>query len=203
MIGDFVYTKPRTLAEALQALRDEGSYLLAGGTDLLVQIRSGRHSPRVLVDLKGIEELYGIEEIGDFIRIGPLTTINQILNSSLLKPYTALLDGAGVLGCYEIRHRATAGGNICNASPSGDVLIPLLLYEPVLVVEGFANGRREIPIEKFFAGAAKTVLARDEILTGILLPKSDNCKSLYRRKSRVKGMDLSSISMGLSTRLLC
>jgi len=196
--GEFSYLKPQNLIDAHQALKGEGAHLLAGGTDLLVQIRSGKRNPRVLVDLKGLEELNGIEDRGDFIRVGSLTTINQILDSELLKAYSALLDGARVLGCCEIRHRATIGGNICNASPSGDVLIPLLLFEPVLVIQNFDNGKREVPMGNFFEGTGKTMLAQGEILTEILLPKVPGRKSLYRKKSRVKGMDLSSISLALS-----
>jgi len=186
------------MEEALQSLSTEGSYPLAGGTDLLVQIRSGKLNPRVLVDLKGLAVLQGIAEEGDYIRIGPLATINRLLDSSLLKPYTALLEGAGLLGCHEIRHRATVGGNLCNASPSGDVLIPLLLFDPILVLQGPGGGKREIPMEQFYSGPGKTILAGGELLTAVLLPRPDRCKSLYRRKSRIKGMDLSSISMGLS-----
>jgi len=196
MIGQFNYTRPHTIDEALEVLAGEGACPLAGGTDLLIQIRNGKRDPRVLVDLKGIAELKNVEDVGDYIRIGPLVTINQILKSELLSAYTALLNGAAVLGCHEIRNRATVGGNICNASPSGDVLIPLLLFDPLLVVRG-RGGQREIPMEDFFTGAGKTILAQGEILTDILLPKVGDCKSVYRRKSRIKGMDLSSISMGL------
>lgn len=198
MIGGFTYTRPQTLEEALQSLTTEGSYPLAGGTDLLVQIKSGKLNPRVLVDLKRLAVLQGISGESDIIRIGPLTTINQLLDSALLKPYTALLDGAGLLGCHEIRHRATVGGNLCNASPSGDVLTPMLLFDPILVLQGSGGGKREIPMEQFYRGPGKTILAEGELLTAVLLPRLDHCKSLYRRKSRIKGMDLSSISMGLS-----
>lgn len=186
------------MEEALQSLSTEGSYPLAGGTDLLVQIRSGKLNPRVLVDLKGLTVLHEITGESDYIRIGPLVTINRLLESSLLKPYAALMEGAGLLGCHEIRHRATVGGNLCNASPSGDVLMPLLLFDPVLVLQAPGGGKREIPMEQFYSGPGKTTLAGGELLTAILLPRPDRSKSLYRRKSRIKGMDLSSISMGLS-----
>jgi CO/xanthine dehydrogenase FAD-binding subunit len=198
MIGEFTYSRPQTMEEALQSLSTEGSYPLAGGTDLLVQIRSGKLNPRVLVDLKGLAVLHEITGESDYIRIGPLATINRLLESSLLKPYAALMEGAGLLGCHEIRHRATVGGNLCNASPSGDVLMPLLLFDPVLVLQGPGGGKREIPMEQFYSGPGKTTLAGGELLTAILLPRPDRSKSLYRRKSRIKGMDLSSISMGLS-----
>jgi CO/xanthine dehydrogenase FAD-binding subunit len=198
MIGEFTYSRPQTMEEALQSLSTEGSYPLAGGTDLLVQIRSGKLNPRVLVDLKGLTVLHEITGESDYIRIGPLVTINRLLESSLLKPYAALMEGAGLLGCHEIRHRATVGGNLCNASPSGDVLMPLLLFDPVLVLQAPGGGKREIPMEQFYSGPGKTTLTGGELLTAILLPRPDRRKSLYRRKSRIKGMDLSSISMGLS-----
>lgn len=198
MVGRFTYARPKTLSEALDALAAEGAIPLAGGTDLLVQIRSGALNPQVIIDIKGLDELYGIEEQGDQVRIGPLTTINDLLGNSLLEPYTALLDGAKVLGCHEIRNRATIGGNICNASSSGDVLIPLLLFDPVLVIQGPQGENRKVFMEDFFTGPGKTILNKGEILTGIFLPRKTAGKSLYRRKSRVKGMDLSTISMGLS-----
>ena len=199
-MGNYSYHKPKTLCDALTFLNNDGSYVLAGGTDLLVHIHSDKIRPNEIIDIKGLNDLKGINDTGDYIRVGPLTTVNELLEHTLIKPYKALLDGCAVLGCHEIRHRATIGGNICNASPSGDTLIPLLLFEPKLIIKGFES-KREINIQDFFAGTGKTILNKGELLTDILLPLlPKGFMSLYRRKTRVKGMDLSSIGMALSAK---
>jgi carbon-monoxide dehydrogenase medium subunit len=197
MIGSFSYFRPKNIIDAAKALALDGAFSLAGGTDILVNIRNGKLDPTLLVDLKGLKELYGIEDQGENIRLGPLTTMNQVVESPLLSQFTALQEGAKVLGCHGIRNRATIGGNICNASPSGDGLIPLLIFDPILVIKGL-NGERKLSIGDFYKEKGKTALTKGEILTDVLIPKRENCKSIYKRKTRVKGMDLSSIGLGIS-----
>ncbi|MGB9839085.1 FAD binding domain-containing protein, partial [Thermovenabulum sp.] len=145
---NFDYIKPNTLTDALEYLEKENAMVLAGGTDVVVNLKSGKINPSFLIDIKGLKELKGIEKIDGGIFIGALTTVDEIKNSPLLSRYRALVEGAGVLGCLEIRYRATIGGNICNGSPSADTVPGLLVYNAKVEIIS-KNGSRIIPLENF------------------------------------------------------
>lgn len=197
MLGDFRYVKPATVAEALDYIAEPGSIVLAGGTDLLLKLRSGRLRPRLVVDIKAIGQFRGIERQADgSLRIGALTSVQEVAASSLAAGYQALAEGARVLGCLEIRHRATVGGNICNASPGADTVPGLLLYDAQAVVIGKA-GQRVMPVWELLAGPGKVNL-QGELLQAILLPPpADGAQSRYYRRSRVKGMDLAGVGVAV------
>lgn len=194
--GDFSYQKPQSLAELFDIMQD-GSALLAGGTDLLIALRADKISASSVIDIKAIPELKGIYDEDDRVFIGSAETFQAILDSSLLQPYGALIGGVSYIGCYEIRQRATIGGNICNASPSADAVPGLLLYDAEVVVASKKGTRRE-PLADFLLGNGKVNLAGGEVLQGILLPRTEaGSQSLFFRTSRVKGMDLSGVSVSV------
>jgi CO/xanthine dehydrogenase FAD-binding subunit len=195
----FKYEKPATLTRLFELLKEDGVKLLAGGTDIVPLMREGRLSPQLLADIKGIEEFRGVHQHGDGIFIGATEPIEAVVRHPLTQSYTAFVEGAGNLGCPEIRWRATVGGNICNASPSADSVPGLLLYDASVILVS-ENGQRETPLEGFLLGPGKTDLQPGEVLKGILLKTPAlGSQSRYYRRTRVKGMDLS----GLSAAIYC
>lgn len=196
MFSRFDFSAPETLNEAFTVLsRNENARILAGGTDLVVNIRSGKIKPSVVVDLKKIKWLSGVAKTDKGIEIGPLTTMNELAASPLLKgPYSILSYAAKIMGCYEIRNRATVGGNIINASPGAETLTPLTALHASVQVES-NNNKKLVPLHKFVTGPNNTVLARGEIVTKIILPfYPQDTVGYYMRRQRVKGMDLASVN---------
>lgn len=197
MIPNALYIKPKTLEEAFSFLEKEGSVALAGGTDVVVNLREEKLNPELIVDLKGLEELKGIRETPEGIWIGALEPVQKVVEHPLIKPYTALVEGAGSIGCLEIRYRATIGGNICNGSPSADSVPGLLLYDAKVVIAS-KIGERTVSLESILLGPGKVDLKKGEILKGVILPKvKEGSKSKYYRRTRVKGMDLSGVSVAV------
>ena len=170
---EFQYFKPDNLLEAisLAAQFKSGSSLLAGGTDLVVQMKRGIKSPTCVINLKGISELNGITfslEKGLFI--GPLVTHNTLGEHPIIcEKYSLLAEAARLIGTYQVRERGTIGGNICNGSPAADTIPPLLCLGAKLKL--LKSGKETIMgIEDFFEGPQKTKLGPDEILTEIQVP---------------------------------
>lgn len=197
MIPNVEYIRPKTLEAALEYMKKDGSVALAGGTDVVVNMREEKLLPEILVDLKGLEELKGIRRIPEGTWIGALEPVQKVVENPLIAPYTALVEGAGSIGCLEIRYRATIGGNICNGSPSADSLPGLLVYDAMAVIAS-DTGERKVSLESLLLGPGKVDLKKDEILKGIILPEVKDCfKSKYYRRTRVKGMDLSGVSVAV------
>ena len=192
------YERPATVehAAALLAAADGRARVLAGGTDLLVSIRSGESSPTLIVDIKGIP---GMNEIrwtpGGDLRIGAAVEVRRIYEETrILHTYAALAEGAGSIGSLQIRNRATMGGNLANASPCMDTAPPLLVLGARLQVVGSA-GEREIPLDAFFVGVKKTVLEPDEILASILVPCAPvGLRSAFEKIKRIHGHDLALVN---------
>jgi len=196
MFSRFDYFAPQTLSEAFTALnRNENACILAGGTDVIVNVRSGKIKPAVVVDLKKIEWLSGVAKTDKGIEIGPLTTMNELAESPLIKgPYSLLSYAAKIMGCYEIRNRATVGGNIINASPGAETFTPLTALHASVEVSS-NNNKKLIPLHKFVTGPNNTALARGEIVTKIIIPfYPQDTAGYYMRRQRVKGMDLASVN---------
>jgi CO/xanthine dehydrogenase FAD-binding subunit len=194
--ASFAYHRPTTLTEALE-LKAQGALCLAGGTDVLVKLREEKIAPSALVDLKAIEEMRGIRTEGEGLFVGAATPIQDLVEHPALAPYQALVEGGGVLGCYEIRNRATIGGNICNASASADTLPGLLVHNASVRVASLA-GTRTMPLGEFLLDLGTVALKEDEVLLGLVLPTPPpDAKSRFARASRVKGMDLAGINVAL------
>lgn len=199
MLRPFDYIRPANLDEATAYLREEGSVALAGGTDLLLEIRNGDVKAKKVIDLKGLPELRGIKETENGeLRVGAVTTMRELaLHAGILTRYPALWKAASVMGCYEIRGRATIGGNICNASPGADTGPALLVHKAKILVHG-PHGQRLLPIDEFFTGPGRTALQPGEVLAAVLLPApTPGTTSAYLRRSRIQGMDLASIGLAM------
>ena len=200
MLIPFDYIKFDNIKNASSFLKehDGEAHILAGGTDVIIKVRARKIKPKYLVDIKGIKDLKGIKKVDDKVIIGALTTVNEIVENEYIEDYFPVLkEGAATLGDYEIRNRATIGGNICNASPSADTVLPLLVYNARIKVAS-CEGEREEDLDKFFKGPGKVNLAPGEILKEIILdiPKVPT-KGRFFRVSRVDGMDLASLNMAI------
>jgi len=196
----FEYQKVYTLQEALNvASASKGTAaFLAGGTDLLVQIKEGKKQPRCVIDVKGIEEVGRLTLSRDEISIGALTSIRALETSPpVLEKVPLLGQAAAKLGSIQIRHRATVGGNLCNASPSADTAPALLALEARVEICG-NTGVRVVDLEKFFLGPGATVLGDGEILTRLKIPLT--CKrrgSVYYKLSTRNAMDLAFVGVAI------
>jgi len=199
MLRPFDYFHPNDMAETLTLLdQEDETSVLAGGTDLLVKMRRGSIRPPVVVDIKGLEECQGIRWEGDRLSLGSLTTFNDLLRSQEVhKHFPLLIDAARVMGCYEVRERATLGGNVVNASPGAESGSPLAVLEAQVVLKG-RRGERQMSIGHFWQGVGKTDLAPGELLVRIVIPRlPEGSRSTYLRRSRVQGMDLASVNVAV------
>lgn len=165
------YHLPRSLDEVL-ALLNSSSRPIAGGTDLVVQMRSRRRRLDSLVDLSRILELQGIrEENGDLV-IGAMTTHTDICQSPLVRRrFPLLAEIAGQVGSIQIQNAGTVGGNLANASPAADVALGLLALDARARVIG-PHGRREFSMDEFFVGPGSVALGEQELLLEVVVPAS-------------------------------
>jgi carbon-monoxide dehydrogenase medium subunit len=197
----FSYHKPKDVGEAIALLSKYGgkASVLAGGTDLLVELKKRLKVPSHIIDIKGIPSLDRITvEPEGHLRIGSLVTM------ATLSTHPALVNGLGVLsmaasklGSWQVRNRATLGGNICNASPSGETLPALLCLNAQLKLEG-TGGERVVPVEDFFLGPGESAAAIGEILTEIVIPPPpDKSDGLYKKLALRRAMDLAVIGVAV------
>lgn len=188
----FDYLAPRSLAEAVAMLAAHPEATpLAGGTNVLVQLKEGRRDVETLLSLRRLPELHQITH-GAGVRIGAGVTMVQIAADARLRAdYTALATAAGLLGSVQTRNMATVGGNLCNASPSADTAPPLLALGAKVVIAG-ADGEREMALSDFFVGRGQTALAAGELLREIVLPAlAPRSGSAYVRHIPRAAMDIS------------
>lgn len=172
-LPQFDYVAPATIEEALQALAAGGTRarILAGGTDLLLQLRERAVQADRLIDIGGLAALRGIApNPGGGIAIGACTRIAELERSAPLRErYRALHQAAHELGSTQIRFMATLGGNACNASPAAETPPPLIALGATVTLAS-ARGRRSLALEEFVRGARQTALAQDELLERFDLP---------------------------------
>lgn len=170
-MNEFEYVRPTTLEEACAALAAPGARPLAGGTDLIVQLRERRREADRVVDLKHIKELAAITDLdGGGLSLGAAATATQLAaDARISKRYPALLASLGMIGSRQVQNRASLGGNICNAAPSADAVPPLIGYGAQGLIVG-PGGSRRLAIEDMFAGPGRTTLADGEVLIAIELP---------------------------------
>lgn len=192
-IPRFSLHRPHTLKEALGLLDElEDSMPIAGGTDLLIDLREGACKAKHLVDLGLIKELRYAREAEDMIRIGSMTTHAQLVTSELVKEKAPVLsEAASSVGSVQIRNAATVGGNLCNASPGADTAPPLLVLGAEVEVAS-AEGSRSMPLSEFFTGPKRNSLAPGELLTTVRFPvPPTGSGASFRKLGRRKGCTLS------------
>jgi CO/xanthine dehydrogenase FAD-binding subunit len=195
---------PAHLDEALDILESEGgkARVLAGGTDLCVQMRAGFKEPDVLVAITEIQELRGMEERNGEIRLGALTTHGEITNSELLsRTARPLVEAAAMVGSVQIRNVGTLGGNIANASPAGDTLPVLYILDAFLVIRK-KGAERQVSVDDFITGPGETILDPGEIITEVrFAPLSPGENGCYDKIGRRKALSVAVVSVALRYRL--
>lgn len=193
------YFAPDSIDGALRVLTEHPrAHLLAGGTDLLNDLRHGVIEPGDVVDLAGVAELGGLVEEQDGIRIGATVTMRELLAAPLGARLRALREAADLLGGRQIQAAATLGGNLCQGSPAAEVSTALLVHGAVIEVAG-PGGRRSMPIEELFAGPRRTTLAPEEILVGIHVGAADaGLSSAYRRIDLRRSVDIAIVSASVA-----
>jgi carbon-monoxide dehydrogenase medium subunit len=198
------YEAPSSLEEAMALLAAEpgDARVLAGGTDLLVQLRTDQIEPALLVDIKGIAETRQIIEEGGGFRIGAAVTGAELKEHPRLKAaWPGVVEAANLIGSTQIQGRATLGGNLCNGSPAADSVPALIAAGAIAIIAG-PQGRRELPVEEVMQGPRRLALARDEIVTAFLLPpKAANAADAYLRLIPRTEMDIAVAGCGVSLTL--
>ncbi|MFH1339958.1 MAG: xanthine dehydrogenase family protein subunit M [Pseudomonadota bacterium] len=196
------YLAPETLDEAIKAFASAGSAgrILAGGTDLLVQMRSGAVKPGVIVDIKKIAEMTAIEQTADGgFRIGAAVPGAVLAEHPRFgKVWPGVLEAINLIGSTQVQGRASAGGNLCNGSPAGDSVPALVAAGAVATLQG-PNGRREMKVEDVPAGPGRTKLEPGEILVSFTLPpRPKGSGDAYLRMIPRTEMDIAVVGVGVS-----
>ncbi len=194
------YFAPRTIGSAIRLLHKypDKTTILAGGTDVVVQMRKGIISPQYIIDIKNIKNLHFIKQDKKGIWIGSLVSHSEIGTSDLIcRELDFLAVACSQIGSAQIRNRGTIGGNVCNASPAGDTAAPLLVSDATLTITGMDSGR-SISINHFFQGPFLTSLRTHEILTGIFIPKmQDHSAGIYMKHGLRKAMDIAKVGVAV------
>jgi aerobic carbon-monoxide dehydrogenase medium subunit len=201
----FEFFEPTTLAEAAALLGryDGRASLLAGGTDLLVEIKEDLRRPECVINLKRIPGLNQLRhDETDGLSLGALVTARKVETSpAVIEHYAGLAQAARELGSIQVRNRATVVGNLCRASPSCDTAPPLMADGAIIHI--FGPGReRTLPLEAYFTGPGKTVLAGDEIAVGLALPPpAPHTGKVYLKHGRRKAMELATVGVAVTLTL--
>jgi len=169
----FELVLPESVDDCVRALGQHGSdaKLLAGGTDLLPQLKNHLLKPARVIDLSGVASLRALEPAnGRGLRVGAAVTARTLeLDATVRSRYLSLAESGALVGSVQVRNLATLGGNLCNAAPSADMAPPLLALDAEAVIAG-PKGERRVPIAAFFTGVRRTVLAPDELLVELVVP---------------------------------
>lgn len=193
---EFEFLQPKSIAEAIAMRVEHGDRLVVynGGTDIVIQLRDRLIAPDYVMDVKkipGLHEITFSEKEGLFI--GACVTMNEIGgNEAVRTHYPFLAEAALSVGSKQVRNRATSVGNIVNASPLCDTGTPLYAADAVMCLEG-PNGKREVPIREFITFVRRTVLQKDEIVTGIKVPYDKDLRGIFTKVARRREVDLSTI----------
>ena len=206
-MGGYAYLAPTNVADALKALGDAASrgtrtQMLAGGTDVLVQMRSVDKGPRTFVDVKHIAEAVDVSIGTDEVFIGAgvaSAVLNE--NAELKQLLPGLIEAADLIGSTQIQGRATIGGNLCNSSPAGDTIPALIACGAVCVIAS-PGGTREVPTEDFVTGVGQNVLGATEFLIGFKIPRpKGNTADAYLRFIPRTEMDIAVCGAGVALTL--
>ncbi|MGD1868214.1 MAG: FAD binding domain-containing protein [Neomegalonema sp.] len=194
------YAAPQTVEAAIDLLTShEGAHVLAGGTDLLVQLRSDRVAPEVIVDIKRIDGMKSIRDDSGGFRIGAAVSAAEITeHAGLGAAWPGLVEAAGLIGSTQVQGRATIVGNLCNASPAADTTPALIAAGARIVISG-PTGTREIPAEEMTTGPGRTTLAKGELVEAVRLPtRAARSGDAYLRFIPRTEMDIAVVGAGVS-----
>ncbi|WP_448072609.1 FAD binding domain-containing protein [Georgenia yuyongxinii] len=184
----FDYLAPTSLSEALAALAEHGddAKIIAGGQSLLPVLRMRLNAPEVLVDLGRVPGLAGVTDTGDRLRIGGMTTYQQLLDDPAVAEHAGVLVKAITeVADPQIRHRGTLGGALAHADPAGDVGAPVLALDATMVIAGADGTERRVSAADFFVGLFETAVGPGEVLVAVEMPKHTGWGSAYEKFVRV------------------
>jgi CO/xanthine dehydrogenase FAD-binding subunit len=203
-MNDMRYEAARTLesAVALLAAANGRAKILAGGTDLLIQMRGGRVEPQLLVDVKGIPEMTSIVTENGAYRFGAAVSSMELMeHEAFSKTWPGVTEAAGLIGSVQIKGRATVGGNLCNASPAADSVPAMIAAGAVATIVG-PEGRRESRVEDIVTGPGQTSLGKGEIVVSFRLPKRPpRSGDAYLRFIPRTEMDIAVVGAGINLTL--
>jgi carbon-monoxide dehydrogenase medium subunit len=190
---------PTSVEECLRALADRGpdARVVAGGTDLVPQLKAGMLQTGCVVDLSGVKQLRQLARAnGSGLRIGAAVTARTLeRDAAVKKAYPALSESGALVGSVQVRNLATLGGNLCNAAPSADMAPPLLALDAEAVIAG-PNGTRRVPLASFFLGVRRTVLEPGELLVEIVVPDPRPHRGgNYRRHTPRRELDIAVVGV--------
>jgi CO/xanthine dehydrogenase FAD-binding subunit len=216
-VRDFAYHAPRSLAEAVQILSREGAggKVLAGGTDLLIQIKERGFVPRYVVSLRDVPEVHQVTyDATSGLRIGAGARLSEVAAHPVVQErYPILVQGASLVGSLQIQNLGTVVGNLCNAAPSADCAPPLVALGASVRIAGPGGGQgagqqtgapdsapggaRVVPLEEFFSGPGRTVLAPEELVVEVLVPPpGPRSGGAYERFTPRQEMDIAVVGVG-------
>lgn len=200
MVYDPTAVTPTSLDEVYELLAERGrrAKIIAGGTDLMVALNARSLDAEEFIDIWRLNELRGIDDEGEVIRIGALTTYTQLIKSPLVQlSVPALVEASRTIGAIQIQNRGTIGGNIVNASPAGDSLPVLAAFDAELEI-GSIRGVRRIGFNNFYTGYRETVMESDEILLALRLRKlKSNERSFFLKVGTRRAQAISKIVMAV------
>ncbi len=202
----FDYATPQSVADAVVLLNEHGknALVLAGGTDLIVQLRENRRRAEVVVDIKGISEANELSyDVSTGLTIGAAVPCYRIYgDAAIAAAYPGLMDATSLVGGTGIQGRASLGGNLCNGSPAGDTIPPMIVLGGVARIAG-PDGTREVAVEDFCTAPGRTVLAKGEFLISLHFPTpEEHSGAYYRRFIPRNEMDIAVVGVGASV-VLC
>ena len=201
------YISPTQLDDAVRTLAGGDVTILCGGTDLALQTETGqRPYGRTLMNIRRIESMSGINTVDGQVRIGALTTVTDIMESDLIRTSVPVLaETADCFASDQIRNAASIGGNICNASPAGDMIIPLLVLNASVELVSWkdsALAARLVPMDVFFTGPGRTTRQDNELLTAVVFDEPDSAFRAYFKKSGPRpALEIAAVSLAIGGEL--
>ncbi|MBU2646517.1 xanthine dehydrogenase family protein subunit M [bacterium] len=196
----FQYHEPESIPEACRLLTVYGdrARLMAGGTDLVIQMKRGHLSPGHVISIKKIEALHGITETAEGFTIGAATSLADVANHARLQEILPMVCRAALsVGSTQVRNRASIGGNICNGAPSADMAPGLLALGAQVAIAG-VDGDRMIPVASFFTGPGTILLGKGEIVSRLFIPRpSENLRMVYIKHGPRQSMDCAVVGVAI------
>lgn len=204
MVKEIDYAAPASLNEAATLLARDGARALAGGTDIIVQIRENRRDAGLIVDLKKIPELNSLKfDAKEGLFLGAAVPCYRVADHpDIRKLYPGLVDAVSLIGGVQIQSRASVGGNLCNASPAADSIPALIALGAAAVIAVPGGNRKTVPVEQFCTGPGRNVLGSGQVLVHLHLPTpAPNSGSAYLRFIPRNEMDIAVVGVGVAMKL--
>ncbi|NMO96395.1 hypothetical protein HII30_11495 [Paenibacillus lemnae] len=193
------WLKPKSVDEALKWMEEYRPKIVCGGTDLFVDwhSRKGLVNAEHWLDIQEISELKQIQMTEEGLSLGAAVTASQIWQDDKLDAFPSLRQAARIVGGWQVQNRASIGGNVANASPAADMVVPLAAARAVIRLSG-VNGSRSLPISDFILGPRQTALAPDEMITSVLVPKEClHVPQIFMRHDQRGATDISIVSVAV------